>query len=354
MSEEELRKYGLKVNDLLFARRSIVESGAGKASIVVELNETVTFESSIIRVRLDESKCFPLYYLYWLRSHAGKTAIGALVTGTNVKGIRGSELKNIEVDYPDYDIQVRIADILKYYDDLIENNRKQIKLLEEAAQRLYKEWFVDLRFPGHEHSTIVDGVPEGWEKSRADTFFDITIGKTPPRAEQQWFTDGEKGIPWVSISDMGNTSTFIFGTSEGLTADAIEKYNVKIVPAGTILLSFKLTVGRVAIAGGDMCTNEAIAHFRIANPSIREYAYCYLKTYSYDTLGSTSSISKAINSKIVKAMPFVMPSHAIVDNFSRCCRPLLEQIKAKQQIILNLQQARDRLLPKLISGEVEV
>ena len=153
---------------------------------------------------------------------------------------------------------------------------------------------------------------------------------------------------------MGNTNTFIFETSEELTADSIEKYNIKIVPAGTVLLSFKLTVGRVSISGEDMCTNEAIAHFRIANPATREYAYCYLKNYPYDTLGSTSSISKAINSKIVKAMPFVMPSYAIVDNFSGYCRPLLEQIKAKQQIILNLQQARNRLLPKLMSGEVEV
>ena len=291
---------------------------------------------------------------YYLLSPEAKGKMTGNMKGSSQQFLSLKQLRALSIPVCDERIMKRIVNILSAYDDLIENNRKQIKLLEEAAQRLYQEWFVDLRFPSYEHTKIVDGVPEGWEKSRADTFFDITIGKTPPRAEQQWFTDGKKGIPWVSISDMGNTSTFIFDTSEGLTADAIEKHNVKIVPAGTILLSFKLTVGRVAIAGGDMCTNEAIAHFRIANPSIREYAYCYLKTYSYDTLGSTSSISKAINSKIVKAMPFVMPSHAIVDNFSRCCRPLLEQIKAKQQIILNLQQARDRLLPKLMSGEVEV
>ncbi|EDM98313.1 hypothetical protein BACCAP_03974 [Pseudoflavonifractor capillosus ATCC 29799] len=274
--------------------------------------------------------------------------------GTAQDNLSWQKLSTIEFPAPPFETQRRIADILSAYDDLIENNRKQIKLLEEATQRLYKEWFVDLRFPGYEHTKIVDGVPEGWKKSRADTFFNITIGKTPPRAEQQWFTDAKKGIPWVSISDMGDTSAFIFDTSEELTADAIVKHNVTIVPAGTVLLSFKLTVGRVSITGADMCTNEAIAHFRIADPSNREYAYCYLKNYHYDTLGSTSSISKAVNSKIIKAMPFVMPNHAIMDEFSEHCRPLLEQIKTKQQVILNLQQARDRLLPKLMSGEVEV
>lgn len=280
--------------------------------------------------------------------------VDAAAIGAAQRTVSLTALRNIKITVPPIETQRRVADILSAYDDLIENNRKQIKLLEEAAQRLYQEWFVDLHFPGHEHTKIVDGVPEGWEESRADTFFDITIGKTPPRSEQQWFTDGKKGIPWVSISDMGNTSTFIFDTSEELTTDAVAKHNVKIVPAGTILLSFKLTVGRVSISGEDMCTNEAIAHFRIADESIREYAYCYLKNYPYDTLGSTSSISRAINSKIVKSMPFIMPNHAVINQFSKCCKPLLEQIKSKQKIILNLQQARDRLLPKLMSGEVEV
>lgn len=190
--------------------------------------------------------------------------------GTAQDNLSWQKLSTIEFPAPPFETQRRIADILSAYDDLIENNRKQIKLLEEATQRLYKEWFVDLRFPGYEHTKIVDGVPEGWKKSRADTFFNITIGKTPPRAEQQWFTDAKKGIPWVSISDMGDTSAFIFDTSEELTADAIVKHNVTIVPAGTVLLSFKLTVGRVSITGADMCTNEAIAHFRIADPSNRE------------------------------------------------------------------------------------
>ena len=350
---EKLKGVTVQPNDILI---NITGDSVARTCIVPldVLPARVNQHVAIIRPKINILDArFLNYYLAspYMQSFMLGLSVGK---GASRNAMTKDMIANYNIPCPPFDTQRRIADILSAYDDLIENNRKQIRLLEEAAQRLYKEWFVDLHFPGHEHSTIVDGVPEGWEKSRADTFFDITIGKTPPRAEQQWFTDGKKGMPWVSISDMGNTSTFIFDTSEGLTADAITKHNVKIVPTGTILLSFKLTVGRVSIAGEDMCTNEAIAHFRIMNPSIREYAYCYLKNYPYDTLGSTSSISKAINSKIVKAMPFMMPTHAIMDNFSRCCRPLLEQIKTKQQIILNLQQARDRLLPKLMSGEVEV
>lgn len=153
---------------------------------------------------------------------------------------------------------------------------------------------------------------------------------------------------------MGNNNAFIFTTSESLTYDAIQKHNVKIVPKGTVLLSFKLTVGRVSIASTEMCTNEAIAHFKVDDDNAREYLYCYLKNFHYDSLGSTSSISKAINSKIVKAMPVVLPDNSMLEKFSKVVVPLFEQIFVKQKEIIKLTEARDRLLPKLMSGEIEV
>lgn len=273
--------------------------------------------------------------------------------GSTTKFLKMGMLHNLEIPFPPIEIQRRIASILSAYDDLIENNQKQIKLLEESAQRLYKEWFVDLRFPGWETAEIVDGVPVGWRVGKAEDFYQITIGKTPPRTEKQWFVSGEKGIPWLSISDMGNSGSFIFKTSEGLTEEAVKKHNMKVVPAGTVFVSFKLTVGRIAIATTEMCSNEAIAHFYV-NDSQRAYAYCYLKNFEYDTLGNTSSISKAVNSKIIKAMPFIMPSAEILQAFSDQVEPILNEIKNKQATCIKLAEARDRLLPKLMSGELEV
>lgn len=273
--------------------------------------------------------------------------------GTAQDNLSWEKLSTIKFPAPPLKIQCRIAEILSRYDSLIENYQKQIKLLEESAQRLYKEWFVDLRFPGHENTKIVDGVPEGWGKKKAQDFFKMSIGKTPPRIEKKWFTDDKESIPWVSISDMKDT-TFVSYTSEKLTKEACDKFNVKIIPVGTVILSFKLTVGRVAITSIPMCTNEAIAHFSKEGNNWRAYTFYYLKNYNYDSLGNTSGISKAVNSTIIKNMPFLLPSENILDSFEEHVNSYFARINNISTQIQLLTEARDRLLPKLMSGEIEV
>ena len=336
------------VGDVLYS----VVGSFGIPVLIKEYNPFV-FQRHIAILRPNE-KVLPAFLYYTMLSKDFYAKADAVALGAAQRTVSLTSLRNIRIELPPVETQNRIVSILSAYDDLIENNQRQIKLLEEAAQRLYKEWFVDLRFPGHEHTAIVDGVPEGWSRNRADYFFDITIGKTPPRAEKQWFTSDDKGIPWLSISDMGNSNTYIFETSESLTSEAINKHTVKVVPQGSIFVSFKLTVGRVAIAAKDMCTNEAIAHFYINNAIHREYVYCYLKSFEYDTLGSTSSISKAVNSKIIKAMPFIMPDDNLICDFHNISNSIFENIKNKQLSCMKLKEARDRLLPKLMSGELEV
>ena len=189
---------------------------------------------------------------------------------------------------------------------------------------------------------------------RADEFFDISIGKTPPRKEPQWFTTDPNDVTWVSISDMGSCGTFISSSSEQLTAEAVERFNVKVVPSNTVLLSFKLTVGRIAITDGEMATNEAIAHFKTDKPEINEYLYCYLKDFNYQTMGSTSSIATAVNSKIVKAMPFSIPTDEELKRFHAIAKPMFLQIKTNQAESRRLADIRDSLLPRLMSGDLDV
>jgi len=160
LKKSEKETAGVCKGDLLFARQSLVLEGAGKCSIVMETFSLTVFESHLIRVRLNKTVANPMFYYYYFRSPL--SPIKTIVNQCAQAGIRGSDLTDLEVLLPPISSQRRIADILSAYDDLIENNRKQIKLLEEAAQRLYKEWFVDLRFPGWETTEIVDGVPEGW------------------------------------------------------------------------------------------------------------------------------------------------------------------------------------------------
>ena len=295
----------------------------------------------------------PQYLYYWFKSPLGIHEVDAISKGTAQKAVPIDGLRRIVLLTPSLHTQNRIVVILSRYDSLIENYQKQIKLLEEAAQRLYKEWFIDLHFPGHENTKIVDGVPEGWEKKPALDFFEMSIGKTPPRTQKQWFTKGSNGIPWVSISDMKDTM-FVQETAEELTQDACENYNIKVVPKGTILLSFKLTVGRVAFAGADVFTNEAIAHFQKEGDEWKAYTLMYLRNYNYDSLGNTSGISKAVNSTIIKNMPFVMPCTAILQKFSQRVLPFIKQTENLQSQLRLLTEARDRLLPKLMSGEITV
>lgn len=153
---------------------------------------------------------------------------------------------------------------------------------------------------------------------------------------------------------MGNCGTYISDSSEYLTKDAIIKHNVKIVPENTVLLSFKLTVGRIAITDDKVCTNEAIAHFGTENKEINEYLYIYLKNFNYQTMGSTSSIAIAVNSKIIKAMPFIIPDKETITKFHSIVGSLFEKIRNNQRENNTLASIRDTLLPKLMSGEIEV
>jgi type I restriction enzyme S subunit len=215
------------------------------------------------------------------------------------------------------------------------------------AQAIFKSWFVDFEPFG--------GVmPSVWTIGKAEDFFSISIGKTPPRKEPQWFTTNPQDVVWASISDMGKCGTFISGSSEYLTAESVSKFNITVIPSGTVLLSFKLTVGRVAISNGEMTTNEAIAHFMRSSNTATEYLYCYLKAYDYQSLGNTSSIATAVNSKTIKAMPFIMPDVKTLEGFHAVTSPLFEQIRICLEECTRLADVRDTLLPRLMSGELSV
>ena len=203
-------------------------------------------------------------------------------------------------------------------------------------------------------NSIVNTINAERKTCRADEYFDISNGKTPPRKETQWFSTNPEDVNWVSISDMGTCGLYISSTSEQLTKEAVERHNVKVVPDNTVLLSFKLTVGRIAITNGEMTTNEAIAHFKTEKKVINEYLYCYLKCFNYQSMGSTSSIATAVNSKIIKGMPFVVPTDDEVEEFHEIVAPMFAQIKANQIEIESLATLRDTLLPKLMSGEIDV
>ena len=334
--KERLKKYILKTGDIVFSRVGSVD----RCSYVSTEYEGWLFSGRCLRVRPCE-KLNPEYLYYFFSLEETKQFVRNIATGATMPSINTKFMGEIPIRVPSLETQNKIASILWMIDDKIELNEKINENLEQQVLSLYRNKF--------------DNTSNSERKiCRADEYFDISIGKTPPRKEPQWFSTNLQDVTWVSISDMGTCGLYIMRSSEQITQEAVERHNVKVVPDNTIILSFKLTVGRIAITNGEMTTNEAIAHFKTDKKEINEYLYCYLKCFNYQTMGSTSSIATAVNSKIIKGMPFVVPTNAELEEFHDFAAPMFAKIKANQIETDNLTELRDTLLPKLMSGELDV
>jgi len=313
-------------------------------------------------------------YLYYFLLANRKKLIN-LATGAAQQNISGDLIKNILIPKPNIEEQKKIGKILRTLDDKIELNKKINKTLEEIAKTNFKSWFVDYDpiiakaegrstglikeisdlFPETFEETELGKIPKGFKLDIVDNKYDISIGKTPPRNEPKWFSDGKQEVPWVSIRDMGKSGIYINNTSESLTNDAIKKFNIKIIPKDSVILSFKLTVGRVSILNKEMCTNEAIAHFVPKNNLLSDvFTYCLLKSINYENISSTSSIASAVNSKIIKKMKFIFPNKSLLIVFNKIYDPIFQKIKLNILENENLVSIRDTLLPKLINGKLSI
>ena len=250
---------------------------------------------------------------------------------------------NLFLNLPPLTEQKAIAEVLNSLDDKIDLLHQNNLSLENLAEAFFRKWFVE-------------ETEESWEKDVLGNLFDIGIGRTPPRKEHQWFTENSNDVKWISIRDMGNGGVYIDTVSEYLTREAVEKFNVPVIPNNTVLLSFKLTVGRIAITTEEMLSNEAIAHFKL-KPKTKlypEFLYLFLKAFQYATLGSTSSIAEAVNSTTIKEMEIIVPDEKRLLDFRILIEPYFEKIKSNTAQLKTLQKTRDNLLPKLMSGEVRI
>lgn len=334
--KKRLDKYVLANGDCVFSRVGSVD----RCSYVDEFHSGWLFSGRCLRVRPKEN-VWPLYLYYYFCLESTKQFVRNIAVGATMPSINTKLMSEIPIELPDLCIQRRIASVLSAIDTKIENNERINDNLLQQAQALYREMFVS-------------SANAQRRECRAEEYFDIAIGKTPPRKEHQWFTTNPSDVTWVSISDMGSCGTYISRSSEQLTPEAVDKFNIKVIPSNTVLLSFKLTVGRIAITHGEMTTNEAIAHFKTDKPYINEYLYCYLRDFNYQTMGSTSSIATAVNTKIIKAMPFIIPADDEISRFHSVAGPMFEQILNNQLENDSLAEMRDTLLPKLMSGELDV
>jgi type I restriction enzyme S subunit len=327
-------------------------------------------------IRTTKDRLSGRFLFYALQSEQVRHDLLSRATGTTAQGIRQAELRRVRVPLPQIEEQRAIAHILGTLDDKIDLNQRMSETLEAIVGALFKSWFLDFdpvraTIKGHEPSLpkpladlfpacLVDSelgeIPEGWEVALAGNVFGVAIGKTPPRKEHHWFSTDPQDVPWMSIKDLGQTGAFIAEVSEYLTPAAVERFRVRRIPDGTVVLSFKLTIGRVSITDGEMLSNEAIAHFLPRGETFLSsaYLYCYLRQFDYESLGSTSSIATAVNSDSVRAIPVLVPSEKVHEAFLRAVWPSFLRLRGLQRESRALAALRDALLPKLISGEVRV
>lgn len=265
------------------------------------------------------------------------------------------KLSTILFPAPPIEVQTKIADILSAYDNLIENNKKQIKLLEESAQRLYKEWFVDLRFPGHEATPMIDGIPAGWtEKNIADVCTKIGAGGTPSRSNGTYWNPAS--IKWFKTGEL--MDCWLLDSTEKISKEGLAHSSAKLFPSNTILMAIYAspTLGRLGILTTDATCNQA-ALCLMANESIISWQWLYQKLY--ELRDEFNAVAKGagqqnISADVVKKKTVIVPSKKYIDQYTSIAAPMFDSVRILQEQNARLHEARNRLLPKLMNGEIEV
>lgn len=342
VSEEHVKRlsrHQVYEGNLMVARKGDVRKCA---YITANENGWMT-GSDCLKVVLDESKCYPKFIYYQLRSeHIGrwleKVSIGATMPSLNTGLLSG-----IEMVLPPIEIQKQIAGILSAYDDLIENNQKQIKLLEEAAQRLYKEWFVDLRFPGHENTKIVNGVPEGWNEKTLSQVANVIMGQSP---RSEFYNSEKKGLPFhqgVGSYGVRFVMDDIYSTSY-----------TRIAEPNSILFSVRAPVGRLNITKNKVVIGRGLAAINQTD-GCQSYLYYLLKNKFFkDNIVGNGSIFASVSKDELLNQKFLIPERNLMMQFEKIVSQMDKQIENLDSKNKKLIEARDRLLSKLMSGEVEV
>ena len=282
-------------------------------------------------------------------------------------GLSIDALKSIEIRIPSIEKQREIVAQYQAVENKIKVNEQICEKLEATAQTLYKQWFVDFEYPNEEgkpykssggtmvyNQELEKEIPEGWEVKKLEDIYKIQIGRTPPRDEPKWFNNSEdENINWISIKDINENGNYILSTNESLSLEAYKTFKIPLIPKDTVVLSFKMSVGKLSITNINSLSNEAIASF-IENENnylSNKYLYLYLKCFNYKSLGTTSSIVNSINSSMIKEFKIIIPIKEVNNNFSNYIEDIYSNIKIGEIQNQKLTQLQSLLLSRLATLE---
>ena len=289
------------------------------------------------------------YYLITLREYFNNLSYGAAIQNINTPIVKATKIQ-----IPSLTAQKKIASLLSYYDDLIENNLARISLLEKMASELYKEWFVRFRFPGHETAKFVNGLPEGWNLRKISEVGAVVGGGTPSTSNDDYW-DG--GIPWLTPADLAdNKNIYVERGERDISVKGLEKSSTILLPPETVLLSSRAPIGYVALAKNEICTNQGFKSVICDTAKILPiYLYLYFKKNKQllENYASGSTFAE-LSAKRVNNIKIPVPSIDIQKKFENLLRPIIDETYYLEKRNQNLTKQRDLLLPRLMSGKLSV
>lgn len=370
--EDKELQYLLETGDLLFARQSLVLSGAGQCSIFLGSNGSTVFESHLIRCRLNAQRSNPLFYFYYFRSPEGRRAIEAIVEqGAGASGIRGSDLVNVLVPNPPKKTQDDVAKFLGSLDDRITLFRETNATLEAIAQALFKSWFVDFDpvhakmqgrapdgmdeataalFPDKFQESELGLIPKGWSAIPFRESINVIGGGTPKTTVAE-FWGGD--IPWFSVVDAPNSSdVFVLDTEKHITEVGLNGSSTKLLPVGTTIISARGTVGRLALTGAPMAMNQSC--YGLRGKAGDQYFTYFGTTRLVQQLKQRAhgSVFDTITQETFAGVSLVYPNPDVITAFEALVDSLMLRVKKNLMQANSLEELRDTLLPRLVSARL--
>jgi type I restriction enzyme S subunit len=341
----------LKSGDLVIAMTEQGEGLLGSSALIPQQgsylhNQRIGLIENLNAKSLDKNF---LYHLF--NTRAVRAQIRASATGGKVRHTAPKRIYAIKVRVPDVREQSRIAGVISAYDDLVESNRRRIALLERAARMLYREWFVQFRFPGHEHTKVVNGIPEGWEQTKASAVMDVLSGGTP-KTDNPAYWGGDIGF--FTPKDATETP-FVLVTEKTITEEGLRSCNSPLYAANTIFITARGTVGKLNLAAVPMAMNQSCYALQARADLGQRFLFLALKAAVEEFRArATGAVFNAVVVATFDQIPFLRPDEKIARMFLGYVDPMFDQIANLVQQNKKLAQARDLLLPRLMNGEIAV
>ena len=350
-THEKLKRSILAEGDILV---TIAGAQVGRCGIVRTEHLPANTNQAVGIIRVLCKKANPWFVYYFFKNPQTFRMCQGIGGQAAQPNINLTVLKGFDLPLPALRTQDAIVEVLSAYDDLIENNRRRIALLEEAARMLYREWFVHFRFPGHDHTKVIDGLPVGWERRTFDDVCDAVGGGTPKTSKPTYWYDGD--IPWYTPTDITRNSCLaLLDSATKITEAGLRGSSAKILPAGTVLMTSRASVGFFGIIEAPSCTNQGFISVVPHDARARMYLLHNLMHRVEEVRSHAGGATyKEISKGKFKALPIVLPEGMLLREFEEQASTLHAQVRSLHMSIQKLAEARDLLLPRLMNGEIAV